>query len=82
MKIVATFHQPSSVLASLRCRLSTRDIEHLVVAKLNRVEVYSLQPTGASHDCSLEVYGKVAAVKAIPIPVNICLGHTCTPKYS
>lgn len=79
MKIVTTFHQPSSVLSSVRCRLSTRDIEHLVVAKLNRVEVYSLQPTGASHECSLGVYGKVASVKAIPIPVNACLMHTSKP---
>ncbi|KAF5360619.1 hypothetical protein D9756_004828 [Leucocoprinus leucothites] len=68
MKIVTTFHQPSSVLASLKCRLSARDIEHLVVAKLNRIEVYSLQPTGVRLECSREIYGKVTAVKAIPIP--------------
>jgi DNA damage-binding protein 1 len=70
MKIVTTFHQPSSVLGSLKCRLSTRDLDHLVVTKLNRVEVYSLQSTGVKLECSLEIYGKLAAVKAIPIPVS------------
>ncbi|KXN88147.1 DNA damage-binding protein 1a [Leucoagaricus sp. SymC.cos] len=67
MKIVTTFHQPSSTLTSLKCRLSTRDVEHLVVAKLNRIEVYSLQPSGVKLECSREIYGKVASVKAIPI---------------
>jgi len=70
MKIVATFHQPSSVLASVKCRLSISNVEHLVVAKLNRIEVFSLQPTGVKFECSLEIFGKVTAVKAIPIPVR------------
>lgn len=70
MKIVTTFHQPSSVLASLKCRLSICDVEHLIVAKLNRIEVFSLQPTGVRLECSLEISGKVTAVKAIPIPVR------------
>jgi DNA damage-binding protein 1 len=82
MRIVTTFHQPSSVLASVRCRLSARDADHLVVAKLNRVEVYSLRSAGTSLECSLEVYGKVAAVKAIPISVKIHLVHTGAPRYS
>ncbi|KAF9454820.1 hypothetical protein P691DRAFT_716708 [Macrolepiota fuliginosa MF-IS2] len=67
MKIVTTFHQPSSVLASLKCRLSSSDVEHLVVAKLNRIQVYSIQPTGIKQTCSLEIHGKVTSIKAIPI---------------
>lgn len=70
MKIVTTFHQPSSVLASLKCRLSSKNIEHLVVAKLNRIQVYSIRPTGVQQECFLEIHGKVATVKAIPIPVR------------
>lgn len=78
MKIVTTFHHPSSVLASLKCRLSARDVEHLVVANLNRIQVYSLQPTGVNQECSLEIYGKVAALKAIAIPVcRGCLARIC-----
>ncbi|TFK70374.1 hypothetical protein BDN72DRAFT_542903 [Pluteus cervinus] len=67
MKIVTTFHQPSSVLDSVKCSLSTHDLDHLVVAKLNRVDVYSLQPHGTQYECGLDIWGKVVCVKAIPI---------------
>ncbi|KAF9463019.1 CPSF A subunit region-domain-containing protein [Collybia nuda] len=67
MKIVTTFHQPSSVFSSVRCQLSSRDLDHLVVAKLNRIDVYSLQPNGLQHECGLEIWGKVLVVKAVPV---------------
>ena len=66
MKIVTTFHQSSSVLSSLKCQLGTRDTEHLVVAKLNRLDVYSLKPQGLHHECGVEIWGKVLTIKAIP----------------
>ncbi|TFK40691.1 CPSF A subunit region-domain-containing protein [Crucibulum laeve] len=67
MKIVTTFHNSSSVLCSLKCRLASRDIEHLIVAKLNRIDVYSLQPQGLRHECTTEIRGKVLCIRAIPI---------------
>ncbi|KAG5648442.1 hypothetical protein DXG03_005016 [Asterophora parasitica] len=67
MKIVTTFHQPSSVLASVKCQLASRDLEHLVVAKTNRIEVYSLRPHGLQHECGIDVWGSVVTVKSIPI---------------
>lgn len=70
MKVVTTFHQPSSVLASLKCRLGSRDTENLVVAKINKLIVYSIPPHGLQRECSLDVWGKVLTVKAIPIPVR------------
>ncbi|KAF8630852.1 hypothetical protein AX17_005211 [Amanita inopinata Kibby_2008] len=68
MKIVTTFHQPSSVLCSVKCHLGSSDVEHLVVGKLNRLVVYSIQPHGLQQECTTEVWGKVLSVKAIPIP--------------
>ncbi|KAH0586144.1 hypothetical protein H2248_007410 [Termitomyces sp. 'cryptogamus'] len=68
MKIVTTFHQPSSVQASVKCQLSSRDLEHLVVAKSNRLDVYSLQSHGLEHQCGLELRGIVASLKSVPIP--------------
>jgi DNA damage-binding protein 1 len=70
MKIVTTFHQPSSVLSSVKCQLSSRDLEHLVIAKINRIDVYSLQPHGLQHECGLEIWGKVTSVKAVTILVR------------
>jgi len=70
MKVISTFHPSSSVVSSLKCRLGTRDIEHLVVAKLNRLDVYSVRPHGLQHECGVEVWGKVCAVKSIPLSVS------------
>lgn len=70
MKIVSTFHPSSSVLSSVKCRLGARDIEHLVVAKLNRLDVYSVRSHGLQHECGVEVWGKICAVRAIPLSVS------------
>ncbi|THV04459.1 hypothetical protein K435DRAFT_649225 [Dendrothele bispora CBS 962.96] len=67
-RITATFHPSSSVLSSVKCQLLSADLEHLVVAKLNSLEIYSIQPDKLRHECSLEIRGKVRSVKAIPIP--------------
>jgi DNA damage-binding protein 1 len=69
MKVVATFSPPSSVKCSLKCRLAN-DVEHLVVAKLSRLDIYSLQPEGLAQECGLELWGNVVSIKAIPIPVS------------
>ena len=74
MKIVTTFHQPSSVISSLKCQLSSRGLEHLVVAKLHRIDVYALQPDGLEHRCGLEIWGKVLSIRSVPIAV--CLKYS------
>ncbi|KAF7297748.1 CPSF-A domain-containing protein [Mycena kentingensis (nom. inval.)] len=67
MKVVSTFHASTSVVDSLRCCLTDGALEHLVVAKLDALEVYSLQPEGLSLECRWnEVWGNVRAVKAVP----------------
>ncbi|KAF8650163.1 hypothetical protein AX16_005397 [Volvariella volvacea WC 439] len=81
MRVVATFHPPSSVLGSIKCSLSTPELDHLVVAKLNRIEVHSLQPHGLQLECATEILGRIHCVKAIPIPgthrsnVLVLTGH-------
>ncbi|KAJ7714198.1 mono-functional DNA-alkylating methyl methanesulfonate N-term-domain-containing protein [Mycena metata] len=66
MKIVSTFHHPSSVLCSLKCQLTSTGVEHLVVAKLDGIEVYSVEPEGLKHQCRWSVWGNVLAVKSVP----------------
>lgn len=80
MKIVTTFHQPSSVISSLKCQLSSRGLEHLVVAKFHRIDVYALQPDGLEHKCGLEIWGKVLSIKGVPIAV--CLKHVYVTSMS
>ncbi|KAJ7288527.1 CPSF A subunit region-domain-containing protein [Mycena rebaudengoi] len=68
MKIVSTFHQPSSVVGSVKCQLTSLPDDYLVVAKLNSLDVYSVLPEGIQHCCKWEVWGNILAVKALPIP--------------
>ncbi|KAJ3503729.1 hypothetical protein NLJ89_g8306 [Agrocybe chaxingu] len=67
MKVVSTFHPSSSVLSSVKCRLAERNLEHLVVARLNSLDVYSLRPHGLQHECGVDVWGKICSVKTLPI---------------
>ncbi|KAG6907853.1 hypothetical protein DXG01_007117 [Tephrocybe rancida] len=62
------------------CQLSSRGLEHLVVAKLNRLDVYTLQPRGLQHQCTLEIRGIVTSLRTIPIPVtvSISVAHATT----
>jgi len=70
MKIISTFHPSSSVLSSIKCQLTSRDLEHLVISKLSRIDVYSVQPQGLQHECGLDVSGKICSIKALPISVS------------
>jgi len=42
-----------------------------VIAKINRIDVYSLLPHGLQHRCGLEIWGKVISIKAVPI--HVCM---------
>ena len=72
MKVVSDFHPPSSVSCSVKCTL-TDGLEHLVVAKTNRVEVYSLRPEGLHSECELEIWGRIIALRNIPKDVSTFL---------
>ncbi|KAF9219239.1 hypothetical protein BS17DRAFT_431256 [Gyrodon lividus] len=68
MKVVATFHPPSSVLDSLKCTLADQHgSEFLVVAKLNRVDIYSIQREGLHHEQGIEIWGRIRTIRSVPV---------------
>jgi DNA damage-binding protein 1 len=71
MKLVATFHNPSSVVDSLKCRLTEQSDESLVVAKADRVDVFALKPEGLQHKCSLGIWGRITLMRAVPIQASL-----------
>ena len=77
MKVVATFHQPSSVVSSARCNL-TASQEFLVVGKTDRVEVYSCHPDGVRKECQLDIWGRIVSIKALPVSLR----HGTPPEAS
>lgn len=71
MRVVGTFHPSSSVTHSLKCSLTPDStLEHLVVAKTDRLEVYSLQPDGLKLECSADMWGRIVGVRAVPARVS------------
>ncbi|KAF8516138.1 CPSF A subunit region-domain-containing protein [Hysterangium stoloniferum] len=67
MRVVSTFFAPSSTSHSLKCKLDHTETDYLVVAKPDRVEVFSLQPDGAKFQCSLEVWGVISSLKTVSL---------------
>jgi DNA damage-binding protein 1 len=72
MKVISTFTPPSSVVASLRCSLAP-SAQHLVVAKSDRIDVFSQQATGLHLECTVPIWGRIVALSAIRLHVRLYL---------
>lgn len=71
MRVVGTFHPSSSVSRSLKCSLTPDTaLEHLVVAKTDRIEVYSLQPSGLKLECTTDMWGRIVGLQAVSARVR------------
>ena len=77
MKAVATFHEPTSVVASVNTTLTDdEDVEFLVVAKSSFLEVFALLPESLRLQCRLEIWGRITSLQTVPTgvrPVHLCL---------
>ena len=80
-RVVATFHPSSSVISSTACYLTSKGSRHLVVGKLNTLEVYSIQLDKLHLECSYELTGKLRVVTAIPVSVSV-FSDLCLLKVS
>ncbi|KAL8730694.1 MAG: hypothetical protein Q9166_003886 [cf. Caloplaca sp. 2 TL-2023] len=65
MAYLAPIHRPSSVRHALRIRLLDPEEESLVVAKANRLEIYSLTEDGVVLSHTRTLYGKVTMLERL-----------------
>ncbi|KAG8965789.1 hypothetical protein FRC03_000160 [Tulasnella sp. 419] len=65
MLSVSTWHAPSSVSHSVRCRFISDGAENLIVGRLNRIEVYALSPTGSVLQTSFDTWGTMTSLNAV-----------------
>ena len=71
MRVVGTFHPSSSVSRSLKCCLTTdTSVEYLVIAKTDKLEIHSLCPEGLKQQCTVDMWGRVVGLQAIPGEVS------------
>ncbi|KAL8753229.1 MAG: hypothetical protein Q9199_005198 [Rusavskia elegans] len=65
MAYIAPIHRPSSVRHALKIRFLSPDEESLVVAKANRLEIYSLVEDGIVLSHTRTLYGKVTMLERL-----------------
>ncbi|KAL8673948.1 MAG: hypothetical protein Q9168_001643 [Polycauliona sp. 1 TL-2023] len=65
MAYIAPIHRPSSIRHALKIRLLSPDEESLVVAKANRLEIYSLVDGGLVLSHTRTLYGKVTMLERL-----------------
>lgn len=70
MKVVSTFHHPSAVTCSAKCKFVPDNREYLVVGKTNNLELYSLQPKGLHLESTLDVWAHVIAIRPVEFSVR------------
>lgn len=70
MKVVSTFHPPSAVSCSVKCKFIPDNHEYLVVGKANRLELYSLQPKGLHFESTLDVWGHIVTIRPVEFSVG------------
>lgn len=70
MKVVSTFHHPSAVTCSAKCKFAPDNREYLVVGKTNRLELYSLQPKGLHLESTLDVWAQIVAIRPVEFSVR------------
>lgn len=82
MKVVSTFHHPSAVTCSAKCKLVPNNREYLAVGKTNRIELYSLQPKGLHLESTLDVWAHVVAIRPVEFLVRVkCLLRNVTLNF-
>ena len=70
MKVVSTFHPPSAVSCSAKCKFVPDNREYLVVGKANRLELYSLQPKGLHLESTLDIWGHIVTIRPVEFSVS------------
>jgi DNA damage-binding protein 1 len=81
MKVITTFHGPSAVSHSLKCNLVV-GVEHLIIARLNKIEVFRCRRSGLEHESVFEIWGRIISMKAIPIQVGVLQLESVVPPDS
>ncbi|KAI9930561.1 hypothetical protein ASPWEDRAFT_108310 [Aspergillus wentii DTO 134E9] len=75
MAYVVPIHRASSIRHALKLQFLKQEEESLVVAKANRLEIYSLTPDGLSLAASRALYARVTMLARLPAPANSPTDH-------
>ncbi|KAF7291738.1 CPSF-A domain-containing protein [Mycena chlorophos] len=67
MKLVSTFHAPTTVVSSVKANLANTPLEYLVIARPHGLEVSSIHVDGLKPECKWgAVFGNILSIKSVP----------------
>ncbi|KAL4891551.1 mono-functional DNA-alkylating methyl methanesulfonate N-term-domain-containing protein [Aspergillus ambiguus] len=75
MSYIVPIHRASSIRHALKLQFMRPEEECLVVAKANRLELYTLTPDGLSLATSCTLYARVTMLARLPAPANSPTDH-------
>jgi len=70
MHVISTYLPPTAVTHAITARLTARSARYLVIAKINRIEAFSLEREGLKQVAAYELWGRVVALEEITIDVR------------
>ena len=76
MRLLSTYHPPSSVIASVHCHLTGHtgdEISHLAIARPTRVDVHATTKAGLEWRAGIDIWGVVVDVRAARPRVSLSL---------
>ena len=70
MHVISTYLSPTAVTHAITAKLAAGSARYLVIAKINRVEVLSLEREGLKQLAAYELWGRIVALEEIVVDVN------------
>ena len=70
MHIISTYLSPTAVTHAITAKLTVGSARYLVIAKINRVEAFTLEREGLKQSAAYELWGRIVALEEIVVDVN------------
>jgi hypothetical protein len=70
MHVISTYLSPTAVTHAITAKLTEGSARYLVISKINRVEVFSLEREGLKQVAAYELWGRIVALEEIVVDVS------------
>lgn len=70
MHVISTYLPPTAVTHAITAKLTAGSARYLVIAKINRVEVFSLEREGLKPLATYELWGRIVALEEVVVDVK------------
>jgi hypothetical protein len=75
MHVISTYLSPTAATHAITAKLTTSPAQYLVIAMINCVQVFGLEPEGLKHVAAYELWGRIVALEEIVVDVSYLYTH-------